>query len=54
MFSEKIVRQLEQEGGTPPVMIQKGLERIVEEMGVASDRFAMDVGINPFMTCNIC
>ncbi|MFO7619152.1 MAG: MarR family transcriptional regulator [Thermoplasmata archaeon] len=53
-FSEFIMKRLENEGGKPPTTIKKGLDRMLVEMGYASDRFAMEIGINPFMTCNLC
>ncbi len=53
-FSDFILKKLADEAGKPPVVIKKGLDRIVVEMGLATDRFAMDIGINPFLTCSVC
>jgi predicted transcriptional regulator len=53
-FSEYILRKLESEVGKPTVIVKKGLDRIVVEMGLATERFAMELGINPFLTCRVC
>ncbi|MBA3045093.1 MAG: hypothetical protein KKH41_02485 [Candidatus Thermoplasmatota archaeon] len=53
-FSDFIIRKLENEGGKPPTVIKKSLERVLVEMGYASDRFTMEVGINPYLTCTVC
>ena len=53
-FSEYILKRLEHEGGKSPTIIKKTLDRMLVEIGYASDRFTLEIGINPFMTCNIC
>jgi predicted transcriptional regulator len=53
-FSDFIMRKLESEMGKPTIIVKKGLDRIVVEMGAAAERFAMELGINPFLTCGIC
>jgi DNA-binding MarR family transcriptional regulator len=53
-FSEYILRRLGQEGGKPPVVVKRGLDRMIVEVGHASERFNLDVGINPYKTCLGC
>jgi predicted transcriptional regulator len=53
-FSEYIMKRLAQEGGKPPVLVKKGLDRLNVEIGYASERFNLDVGINPYKTCLGC
>jgi predicted transcriptional regulator len=53
-FLEYIIRRVGLEGGKPPAIVKKALDRVMVEMGHAQGRFAMEIGINPFMTCNMC
>ena len=53
-FSEHIIKKLGHEGGKEPEIIKKGLDRIIIELGFASGRFTIEVGINPYITCVSC
>jgi DNA-binding MarR family transcriptional regulator len=53
-FSEYVLRRLNQEGGKSPAVVKKGLDRLIVEVGYASERFNLDVGINPYKTCLGC
>jgi predicted transcriptional regulator len=53
-FSDYILRKLGQEGGKSPVVVKKSLDRLVVEIGYASERFNLDVSINPYKTCLGC
>ncbi len=53
-FSEHIIKKLGHQGGKAPDIIKKGLDRIIIEMGFASGRFTIEVGINPYITCSSC
>ena len=53
-FSEHIIKKLGHEGGKEPTVIKKGLDRIILELGFASGRFTIDIGINPYITCKSC
>ncbi len=53
-FSEHIIKKLGHQGGKSPDIIKKGLDRIIIEVGFASGRFTIEVGINPYITCSSC
>jgi len=53
-FSQYIFKRINQEGGRPPTIIKKSLDRLIIEVGYTSERFNLDVGINPYMTCLGC
>lgn len=53
-FSEYILRRLGKEGGKPPTIIKKGMDRLIVEVGYTSERFNLEVGINPYKTCLGC
>jgi DNA-binding MarR family transcriptional regulator len=53
-YSDYLLRKLGQEGGKPPIVIKKGLDRLIVEVGYASERFNLDVGLNPYKTCLGC
>ena len=53
-FSDYILIKLGREGGKPPIIIKKGLDRLIVEVGYALERFNIDVGINPYKTCLGC
>ena len=53
-FSEYMLKQLAREGGRPPVIVKKSLSRAVIEAGHATNRFSLEIGINPYMTCLSC
>jgi len=51
VFSDYIIKKLGHEGGKAPEIVKKGLDRIIVEAGFASGRFAVEIGINPYITC---
>ncbi len=53
-YSEHIIKKLGHQGGKSPEVIKKGLDRIIIEVGFASGRFTIEVGINPYITCSSC
>ncbi len=53
-FSEHIIKKLGHQGGKGPEIVKKGLDRIIIEVGFASGRFTIEVGINPYITCSSC
>jgi predicted transcriptional regulator len=53
-FTEYIIRRLAKEGGSPPTVTKKGLDRVLVEMGYQTRRFSMEIGINPYLTCLGC
>lgn len=53
-FSEHIIKKLGHQGGKEPEIVKKGLDRIIIEVGFASGRFTIEVGINPYITCSSC
>ena len=53
-FSEHIIKKLGHQGGKAPEIVKKGLDRIIIEVGFASGRFTIEVGINPYITCTSC
>jgi predicted transcriptional regulator len=53
-FGLYILRKLGQEGGKPPVVVKHGLDRMIVEMGYQSNRFDMEIGLNPYNTCLGC
>ena len=53
-FSEHIIKKLGHQGGKEPEIVKKGLDRIIIEIGFASSRFTIEVGINPYITCVSC
>ena len=53
-FSEYIIKKLGHQGGKKPEVIKKGLDRVIIEVGFASGRFTIEVGINPYITCSSC
>lgn len=50
-FSEHLIKKLGHQGGRSPGIIKKGLDRIIIEVGFSSGRFTIEVGINPYITC---
>ena len=53
-YSEHIIKKLKHQGGKEPEIVKKGLDRIILEVGFASGRFTVEVGINPYITCASC
>lgn len=53
-FADYMLKQLAREGGRMPVVVKKSLSKVVIEAGQASDRFSLEIGINPYMTCLSC
>jgi len=53
-FSDHIIKKLGHQGGKEPEIVKKGLDRIIIEVGFASGRFTIEVGINPYITCSSC
>lgn len=50
-FSNHIINKLGHEGGKAPDTVKKGIDRIIVETGFASNRFTIEIGINPYITC---
>jgi len=50
-FGAYILRKLGQEGGKPPMVVKRGLDRMVVELGYQFHRFDMEIGLNPYNTC---
>lgn len=53
-FADYILRRLGQEGGNPPAIVRRGLDRIIVEAGHQSRRFDIEIGVNPYLTCLGC
>ncbi len=53
-FAEFIIKKLAMEGGKEPEIVKRGLDRIILELGFKSSRFAIEIGLNPYITCSGC
>jgi DNA-binding MarR family transcriptional regulator len=53
-FTEHMQRRLGEEGGAPPAVARKGLDRVIMEIGPQAHRFSIEMGVNPYLTCLAC
>ena len=53
-FGDYILKKLGREGGNPPVIVKRGLDRIMVEIGYRSSRINIEIGVNPYLTCLGC
>ncbi len=49
-YAQFILKKLYQDEGVEPVIVKRGLERMILELGPRKKRYTMEVGINPYMT----
>jgi len=49
-FADFLLNKIGGEGGESPVIIKKGLDRLIIEIGPRGSRSSMEIGINPYLT----